>query len=310
MSEAVVARFGAYIIAGATASGKSALAIEVARRCGGEIIGADAFQVYAGLPVLTAQPTAAERDAVPHHLIGRVPLSASFDVAQYCAMAASAMAEIRSRGRIPLLVGGTGLYLRSLMRGIAELPTADAALRAQLEAMPPEDLVRKLSELDPLAASQVDLKNPRRVIRAVEVCLLTGKPFSSFRREWDASETAPCGVVIVRERGELCERIERRVDAMFAGEVREEVRAALAVAGQTASQAIGFPQVSALLEGRLNEREAKSQVQIATRQYAKRQGAWFRKEPALETVAIGPESSLEQLADRLATEAKRMSADF
>src|SRR5690606_38847835 len=139
-----------------------------------------------------------QRARVPHHLVAEIPLSENFDVAEYVRRASARIGEIRSRGKVPIVVGGTGLYIRSLVQGMADLPNADPTLRTELEAMPLPELNRKLAELDPAAAVAIDAKNPRRVIRALEVCLLTGKPFSSFRQEWSAVNAAVAGVVLVR----------------------------------------------------------------------------------------------------------------
>ena len=170
-----------FLILGPTAVGKSDIAAAVAERCGGEIVSADAFQVYAGLDLLTAKPTAEVRARVRHHLVGEIPLTQSWDVAQWLDAARSRIAEIHARGHVAIVAGGTGLYIRALTRGLADLPPASPELRAELEAQPLAELARRLAELDPEGASRIDLKNPRRVVRALEVCLLTQRPFSSFR---------------------------------------------------------------------------------------------------------------------------------
>ncbi len=291
-----------FIIAGPTAVGKSDLAVDVAERCGGEIVGADAFQIYRGLEILTAQPSAELRARAPHHLVGEIPLSQSFDVAQYLRAAGQRIAEIRARGRVPIVTGGTGLYLRALTRGLADLPGADAQLRADLEKQPPADLQYRLAELDPLGAAQIDLQNPRRVIRALEVCLLTGRPFSSFREQWTAAPHGIRGIVLTLDRETLNARIDRRTAAMFAAGVIEEVRAAGA-AGPTASQTLGFREIRALLAGQLGQADCVAALQHATRRYAKRQMTWFRRETALEPVDLARVSDFPQLAESLARQA-------
>jgi tRNA dimethylallyltransferase len=291
-----------FIVAGATACGKSALAVRLAERCGGEIVGADAFQIYAGLAILTAQPSRPLRERIPHHLVGGVPLTQRFDVAQFLALARRCIAEISARGKVAIVCGGTGLYLRALIRGLAELPIADAELRAELESQPIEELQRCLAELDPVATVQIDLKNPRRLIRAIEVCLLTGRPFSSFRNEWNV-ESPKHGVVLVRDRAELHQRIAVRAAAMFAAGVEDEVRAVSEI-GPTAEQAIGFREIRELLAGRRTREESLRAIEEATRQYAKRQMTWFRREPALEPIEISPETDLDALAVSLAERAR------
>ena len=288
-----------FIIAGPTAVGKSDLAVAVAEHCGGEIVGADAFQIYRGLEILTAQPSAELRARVPHHLVGEIPLTQPFDVAQYLHAARQRIAEIRARGRVPIVTGGTGLYLRALTRGLADLPGADARLRAELDAQPLADLQQRLAELDPIAAAQIDLKNPRRVIRALEVCLLTGRPFSSFREQWTATPHGARGVVLTLDRETLNARIGQRTAAMFANGVIEEVRAAGA-AGPTASQTLGFREIRALLDGQLDEAACIAAIRHATRRYAKRQMTWFRRETALEPVDPARLGDVTALAESLA----------
>ncbi len=291
-----------FVLAGPTASGKSELAVRVAERCGGEIVGADAFQVYEGLGLLTAQPDAALRHRAPHHLIGEIPLTQSFDVAQFAALARQRIAEIHARGKVAIVSGGTGLYVRALLRGLADLPGADATLRAQLEEQSPEELQRRLAELDPASFAQIDLRNPRRVIRALEVCLLTGRPFSSFRTEWAQSESAGRGVVLQRDRAELHQRIAGRTAAMFAAGVEEEV-GAISEIGPTAEQAIGFREIKELRAGRLTREECIRMIEEATRQYAKRQVTWFRRETGLEPIDVSSGTDLETLATSLAQRA-------
>ncbi len=265
-----------FFLIGPTAVGKSALAVEFAARIVGEIVGADAFQIYAGLDLLSAKPSPELRARIPHHLVGAVPLTAPFDVAQWLARARAIIAEISARGRVPVVCGGTGLYIRALTHGLAPLPGADAALRASLENEPLPVLAARLLSLDP--ASTVDLRNPRRVIRALEVCLLTGRPFSSFRTEWTAS-AAPRGCILTRPRDELHAAIHARTAAMFAAGVIDEV-AAVGEVGPTAAQMLGLTEIRAHLAGKITRDECMAAICQATRQYAKRQLTWFRRERA------------------------------
>ena len=291
-----------FIIAGPTAVGKSDLAVAVAEHCGGEIVGADAFQIYRGLEILTAQPSAELRARAPHHLTGEIPLTQSFDVAQYLRAARQRIAEIRARGRVPIVTGGTGLYLRALTRGLAELPGADAKVRAELEKEPLADLQRRLTKLDPIGAAQIDLQNSRRVIRALEICLLTGRPFSSFREQWIGTPHGIGGIVLTLDRETLNARIDQRTAAMFAAGVIEEVRAA-GEAGPTASQTLGFREIHALIAGQLAPADCIAAIRHATRRYAKRQMTWFRRETALEPIDLAHSSDLDQLAESLARKA-------
>jgi tRNA dimethylallyltransferase len=283
----LVARYSALVIAGPTGVGKSEVALDAARRLGGEIVGADAFQVYRGLDLLTAQPSREAQAEIPHHLIGEIPLTAEFDVGQYLLLAGERLKAIRARGKLPIVVGGTGLYIRALLRGLADLPPADPALRAELSAQPLADLQRRLAELDPKGYADLDRQNPRRVIRALEVCLLSGRPFSSFRIEWNASPIRECGIVLMRERQDLYTRIDRRVDEMFDAGVAEEVQRAGTTLSATASQALGWREIRQMLDGQLNREACVAAIQQATRQYAKRQLTWFRKEAGLKPVDAG-----------------------
>ncbi len=284
-------------IVGPTGVGKSDVAVEVAERLGGEIVGADAFQVYRGLDLLTAKPDAAALARVPHHLIGEMPLSETFDVARYRSLAEARIAEIAARGRVAVIVGGTGLYVRALTHGLADLPGADATLRAKLEDRPLDELVAELSQLDPEAVARMDLKNPRRVVRALEVCLLTGKPFSGFREQ-----TAPAqpvrGVFLTRGRDELCARIDARTAAMFAAGVVGEVRGAAEVSA-TAAQAIGFREIQALLRREIGEAECVAHIRQQTRQYAKRQMTWFRRESHFTPLLLADAEPADVVAQRV-----------
>lgn len=274
-----------FIIAGPTGVGKSEIAVAVAERLGGEIIGADAFQIYDGLDILTAKPEPALRARVLHHLVGVVPLAERFDVAQFAARARTIIEEVRARGRVPIVCGGTGLYLRALTHGLAELPPADAAVRKTLEARPLLDLQHELMRLDPVAAAEIDLNNPRRVIRALEVCQLTGRPFSSFREQWRRPSAQTRGVLLIRAREELQRRIATRAEAMFSAGVVEEVAGA-GMLGPTAAQAIGVREIRAMLAGEITRADCVSAITLATRRYVKRQLTWFRREADLTVVNL------------------------
>ncbi len=282
----------AFYLLGPTAVGKSELAVALAERVGGEIVGADAFQIYRGLDVLSAKPSAEQRARVPHHLIGEVSLSEPFDVAKYRAIAEARIADIVARGRVAIVCGGTGLYIRALTHGLSEMPAADAALRAGLEKEPLPSLVARLLALDP--ASAVDMQNPRRVIRALEVCILSGRPFSSYLGEW--GKVVPMrGVILSRWSEDFATRIAARTDAMFAEGVIEEV-ANICEVGPTASQMLGLREIRALLAGEIPRADCIAAIAQATRQYAKRQMTWFRRERGFEsldlTTAIEPLETL------------------
>ena len=289
------------VIAGPTASGKSAVAAAVAQRTGGEVVCADAYQLYAGLPILTAQPSAEEQAAAPHHLFGSVPLDDEMDAAAYARMAAACLADIQSRGRLPILCGGGGLYLKAVTHGLAPLPPADEALRARLAAESPEALVAQLLALDPAAAQTVNLRNPRYVERALEICLLTERPASELRSNFAAGPRPEfTGHVILPEREMLYTRVNARTLEMFAQGVVEEVRAlAGSPLSATAAKTLGLREIQSLLNGGLSMPQAVEAIQQATRRYAKRQGTWFRRETWMQM--HGPEwPGVEPLAEAIA----------
>lgn len=261
-----------FFIVGPTATGKSELAAEVAQRLGAEIVSADAFQIYRGLDLLTAKPDPAILAKAPHHLIGDVPLSEEMNVEKYRVMAE----EIIARGKPVIVVGGTGLYVKALTHGLATLPGANPNLREKLERTTSEELFRSLCALDLSGAEKIDRQNRRRLIRAVEVCLLTGKPFSSQRVEWNQS-LPENGVLVTRERIELYARINRRVEEMFAAGVVEEVRAVKNL-GPTAEKTLGVRETRALLAGEISQAECIAKIQQLTRRYAKRQLTWFQRQ--------------------------------
>jgi tRNA dimethylallyltransferase len=261
-----------FFIVGPTAVGKSEIAADVARRLGAEIVSADAFQIYRGLDLLTAKPDAATLAKAPHHLIGAVPLSEEMNVEKFRALADAIIA----RRKPVIVVGGTGLYVKALTHGLAALPGANSTVREKLEGTTSEELLQSLSALDPDGAEKIDRQNRRRLIRAVEVCLLTGKPFSRQRIEW--SQSLPeNGILLSRERTELYARINRRVEEMVADGVVEEVRAVKNL-GPTAEKTLGLREIRALLAGEISQAECIAKIQQATRHYAKRQLTWFQRQ--------------------------------
>jgi tRNA dimethylallyltransferase len=291
----------AFFIVGPTATGKSELGADVAHEFNAEIVSADAFQIYRGLDLLTAKPDASTLAKAPHHLIGTTPLHEEMNAEKYRRAAACALDAVNSRGRLAIVVGGSGLYIKALIHGLAPLPTSDPKLRARLNAMSLDELRSQLIELDPETARKIDVKNRRRLLRALEICLLTGKPASvviggvaavaegvglgdlgDVRPRSAPAATSPkpipaTGVFVFRDREELYERINRRVEAMFEKGVIEKVRASGATS-TTASQMIGLREIRELLDGRMSLLQCIAQIQQATRRYAKRQLTWFRRQ--------------------------------
>lgn len=302
------------LIAGPTAVGKSAVALRLAEILDGEIISVDSMQVYRGLDIGTAKPTGAERARVPHHLIDVVALTTLFDAAQFVKRANAAVAAIQARGKVPILCGGTGLYFRAWLEGLGEAPPAAATLRAELAVTPLADLLRELERDDPVTFARIDRRNPRRVIRAVEVIRLTGKPFSVQRAAWRArSDGCPPALAkavpepargaaafgLARAPDDLRQRIDARVDQMFADGLVEETRRLLAqglAQNPTARQAIGYRQVLEHLRGERALPATVALVKTRTRQFAKRQMTWFRRQMQIQWVTVAPEESPERIA--------------
>ena len=286
-------------IAGPTASGKSAVALFLARNLGGEIISVDSMQVYRGMDIGTAKPTAAERACVAHHLVDVAGPQENFDVARFLHMAAVAHQDIVGRNRVPIYCGGTGLYFNALIYGVGTAPASDPGIRQELESAPLDDLLAELARQDPETFARIDRSNRRRVVRALEVIRTTGKPYSDQRAEW---KVRPPGhwFGLARERSDLHQRINARVDAMFAHGLVEETRELLRhglEGNRTAMQAIGYRQVVEHLNG---DRDLPSTIELVkqkTRQFAKRQGTWFRNQLELNWLNIGVETAAEEIAD-------------
>lgn len=302
-------------IAGPTAVGKSEIALLLAEKLGGEIISADSMQVYRGLDLGTAKPSPAERARVPHHLIDICDLTEAYDAAQFIRRAQSAVTEISARGHVPIFCGGTGLYFKAFLSGLGEAPATNPELRAELEAASFEALLNELHERDPAAYEQIDKQNPRRVIRAVEVIRLTGKPFSAQRARWGETLGEPQNessgsrgrsplrmYCFTRSSPDLHARINARVDAMFTRGLIEETRALLShglAENKTAMQAIGYRQVVEYLRDGRSLTETIELVKSRTRQFAKRQLTWFRRHGNMEWIELKPDESPEKCARKI-----------
>jgi tRNA dimethylallyltransferase len=313
-------------LVGPTAVGKSAVALELARLLGAdssaealakaEIVSADSMQVYRGMDIGTGKPTKRERQGVPHHLIDVCEVSEPFDVKRFVDLASRTTTDILARGKTVLLVGGTGLYVRALRRGLFEGPGRNAKLREKLESKSTAELFEELQRVDPLTASRIDRHNPRRLVRALEVFYATGKAIAELQREWgvgqasrlsagaehnrrDACATDYC---LNRERADLYARIERRIDEQIAAGWVDEVRRLLDAGldrNPTAMQAAGYRELAAHLRGELSLAEAVVLIKARTRQLARRQLTWFRREPDLNFIEIEGEEQPRQTAERL-----------
>jgi len=281
-----VEKISVIAVAGPTASGKTALAVEIAKRFGGEIVSCDSMQIYKDLSVGTARPTEEEMQGIPHHLVGFAGLRDDYSVADYVSDAKKAVAEIHARGNVPVVCGGTGLYMDSLLGNIefSEIKS-DPALRAELkeylDGHGPEALHERLRELDPELAAKLHPNNTGRVIRAIEVCELTGIPMSEHQRRSRLHappyETAWIGLCF-SERETLYARINRRVEEMLQNGLIDEARLLLEQGGSgTVMQAIGYKELFPYLRGEQTLAEAAEILKQETRRYAKRQLTWFRR---------------------------------
>jgi tRNA dimethylallyltransferase len=291
------------VLVGPTAVGKSEVALELASQLSGEIVSVDSMQVYRGMDIGTAKPSQQQRSLVTHHLIDVVDVDQAFDAAQWAARARTAIDAIVGRGKIVILCGGTGLYLRALFAGLGEAPAPSATLRAELSTTPLPDLLRQLEAADPETYARIDRQNPRRVVRAVEVLRLTGAAFSAQRADWKRSEPGalhwPAIVGLLRDRADLVERIDRRVEAMFRDGLVAETEGLLKTGladNPTALQALGYRQVAELIQGMRSLEETVRLVKIRTRQYAKRQMTWFRRQAPVEWIRVEPLDSAHHTA--------------
>jgi tRNA dimethylallyltransferase len=271
-------------VVGATAAGKSDLAVDLALALGGEVINADSMQLYRGMDIGTAKLTQAERKGVPHHLLDVWDVTRTASVAEYQELADAAIAKIESRGRAPIVAGGSGLYVRAAL-GDLDFPGTDEAIRerleAQLAAHGPAPLYDRLRAADPAAAAVILPGNGRRIVRALEVIELSGRPFSATMPGYDGGRPAiQLGLQV--DRAELDRRIEARVDRMWAAGFETEVRQLAARGlrgGKTASRALGYQQMLRYLDGELTQDQARDETVRATRRFARRQESWFRRDP-------------------------------
>lgn len=274
------------VIVGPTASGKTKLSIELAKAYAGEIISADSMQIYQEMDIGTAKPDEAEREGIPHHLLDFLPPDKSFSVADYVAAARECIAQVAKRGHLPILVGGTGLYVSSLLDGVdfSEAtydPALREKLRSQLEAEGKEALFERLRALDPALCEKLHPNNTGRVLRALEVCLTTGKPMSQVQKEAKKGEERyrTCRLLLdFEDRAKLYARIDQRVDAMVeAGVLVEARRFWQEKLSKTALQAIGYKEFFPYFEGEATLPECIEKLKQDTRRYAKRQLTWFRR---------------------------------
>jgi tRNA dimethylallyltransferase len=304
--ESYAARSGErlHVLAGPTASGKTALALRVAEAAGAEILSMDSMLVYRGMDVGTAKPTPQERARTPHHLIDLVAACEEFGVQDWLAQARAARDRVAARGRRALFVGGTAFYLKALCAGLFEGPEPDPALRAELERRHREEgpqlLMAELAAVDPESAARLHANDRKRVVRALEVWLQTGKPLSQWQTQWGGEGAAPLTLVsLAIDRQQLAERIALRTRSMLDAGWVEEVRALQAAGGlgRTARQAVGYSEVVELAAGRATHAETEQLIALRTRQFARKQLTWLRRfEGRVEIEAPRDEADMERAA--------------
>jgi tRNA dimethylallyltransferase len=279
-------------VVGATAAGKSDLAVDLALALGGEVVNADSMQLYRGMDIGTAKLTMAQRRGVPHHLLDILEVTEAASVAEYQDLADAVITDITARGKVPVLVGGSGLYIRAAL-GDLDFPGTDEVIRQRLEdqlaEQGPAPLYERLQAADPTAAAAILASNGRRIVRALEVIELSGRPFSATMPGYDGGRPAiQLGVQV--DRAELDRRIEARVDRMWAAGFETEVRQLAARGlrdGKTASRALGYQQMLRCLDGELTLDQARAETARATRRFARRQESWFRRDPRVRWLDAG-----------------------
>jgi len=291
-------------IVGPTASGKTKLGIEIAEKIESEIISADSRQIYIELSIGTAKPNPDELKKVKHHFINKLSLTEKYDVGKFVKEAMEVINQIHTKNRIPIVVGGSGLYINSLLYGIFEGPSADEEVRLHIEREFQEkgiqSLLQKLQEIDPETYDRIDKKNPRRVIRALEVFYLTGKPISKLQKE---KHQSPDFEIIIYglnwERKKLYERINQRVDQMIKQGLVEEVKEILNRYGENVNvvlQTVGYKEVIDYLKSKITYDEMMELIKRNTRRYAKRQLTWFRKDKNIQWIEIDVEEDFSKIA--------------
>ena len=296
------------VITGQTASGKERLAVEVAVRLGGEILSADSMKVYRGMDIGTAKASAEQRRAVPHHLLDVADPGETFSAARWLELAEEVIADVHARGRVAIVSGGTPLYLKALLEGLFEGPSADAGVRAHLreeaDRRGTPALHARLSGIDPAAARRIHPNDLRRIVRALEVWELTRAPISELQEQWGSRTAAyrPLLVAVRRDSGDLTSRITERVGRMMDAGLIEEVRRLAARTDGLAKgprQALGCADVLEFLDGRLSEDELAPAIVAHTRQFARRQMTWLRRFEGIEWLDAAPDADAETLADRV-----------
>ncbi|MEE2809126.1 MAG: tRNA (adenosine(37)-N6)-dimethylallyltransferase MiaA [Verrucomicrobiota bacterium] len=286
-------------LVGATGTGKSSIAISIAQKLDGEIVNADAFQIYKGIEIVTDSPKQTALDQTKHHLYGALELQENCNAARYSEMANDQIKEISDRGKTPIIVGGSGLYIKSLTHGLSDLPPANHELREELDKISHEELISRLEKCDPIGASQINLKNRRYLIRALEISILAERPMSEIKNEWKKRKVKFTGVALHRPRQELYDRINLRVEQMVEEGLMDEMISLPKNISNTAKKAIGIQETQSYLEGKTSLEDCIDSIQRSSRNYAKRQITWFKREKEFQNVCLekkdDPNSTIERI---------------
>ncbi len=295
-----------FAIVGATASGKTALGVELAKKYNGEVISCDSMQIYQGLDITTAKPSIEEMQGIPHHLISVIPRSQNFSVADYVILANQKIQEIASRGKLPIFVGGTGLYLDSVLNGMQFAPQKETEIRKKLLARAQtegnQNLYQELQSLDPQAAQKIHVNNTVRLVRALEVCLTSGMTFTEYKAANLAADS-PFDACIIglayQNRQDLYDRINQRVLRMAETGMLEEVREAYQQGSVgTSSAAIGYKELIPWLEGSSSLENCIALIQQETRRYAKRQMTWFRRNAQIQWLILSKNDEVQEISEK------------
>lgn len=289
-------------IAGPTGSGKSSVAVELADLLNAEIVSTDAYQVYREIPVLTAAPSPEEQARVPHHMISIIPVQTSWDATEHYRRAMQDIKQIRAKGKTAIITGGSGLYFKFLSHGLSEAPPGNPEIRASFAGHSTEELYARLLSLDPAGAAATSPSNRRYVERNLEIVLAGGKPLSFWRQNWQKQPLGP-GWAITRPIPELDYRIALRATRMLEEGAVEEV-AALGPCSATAERTLGLQLIRSMLQGEITQEECQARLALATRQYAKRQRTWLKREQWLRELPANQNSSARQLAENIMQELK------
>lgn len=292
-------------IAGPTGSGKSAVAVELADMLGAEIVSSDAYQVYREIPILTAAPSPEDQARIPHHMVSIIPVQMPWDATEHYHRAMRCVEDIHARGKTAIVTGGSGLYFKFLSHGMSEAPPGDSALRATFAAYSTEDLYARLSALDPEGAATTSPSNRRYVERNLEIVIAGGKPLSFWKQNWLKPPRGP-GWTITREVPELDGRIALRAARMMQEGAVEEVER-LSPCSATAERTLGLMLIRSMLRGEITRETCQAQLALTTRQYAKRQRTWLKREQWLRELPANGQSSARELAEHILTDLKKRS---